>query len=240
MSIYSSIYIPRMSVDHTEESIAYYMSANRIGTVSYVDFTPINKKPGFGENVDEVVKSAFVHFSDPWFCTDKQYHFQCRTFMGNTDFWDTINDAQPYKIQISPQEYWLCLKNKNPIQRSMMNIHQVVENGRHLEGLIGAQAKIIQEQATKLADLERKLEGTHNVVYQLIGGLFNHTEQREILSLYTNVLFSKNFDSPVADDISKWNTYPTTRQGDMCEEKIAELEKNLKNLEDDLTTYGVL
>jgi len=158
MSIYSSIYIPRMSVDHTEESIAYYMSANRIGTVSYVDFTPINKKPGFGENVDEVVKSAFVHFSDPWFCSDKQYHFQCRTFMGNTDFWDIINAAQPYKIQISPQEYWLCLKNKNPVQRSMMNIHQVVENGRHLEGLIEVQAKTIQEQAIKLEELERRFK----------------------------------------------------------------------------------
>ena len=168
MSISTSIYIPRMSIDHNEESIKYYMEHYRIGDVSHVDFTPINKKPGFGENVDQVVKSAFVHFSDPWFCSDKFYHFQSRTFMGNETFWDTIASGQPYKLQVNPSEYWLCLKNKNPIQRSMMNIHQVVENGRHLEGLVEAQAKKIEE-------LERKLEGTHQVVYQLIGGLFHHT-----------------------------------------------------------------
>ena len=162
-----------MSVDHNEESVAYYMMENRIGSVSHVDFTPINKKPGFGENVDQVVKSAFVHFSDPWFCSDKNYHFQSRTFMGNQDFWDTIATGQPYKFQINKYEYWLCLKNKNPIQRTMMNIHQVVENGRHLEGLIEAQAKTIQEQVDKIEALERKLEGTHNVVYQLIRVLKN-------------------------------------------------------------------
>ena len=38
----------------------------------------------------------------------------------------------------------------------MMNIHQVVENGRHLEGLVEAQAKAIEEQAKKIAELEDK------------------------------------------------------------------------------------
>lgn len=151
MSIMSSIYIPRMSVDHTEESVAYYMAQYGIGTVSHVDFTPINKKPGFGENVNEVVKSAFVHFSDPWFCSDKLYYFQCRTFMGNTKFWEIIASGIGYKLQVSDNEYWLCFKNKNPVQRTMMNIHQVVENGRYLEGLIEAQAK-------KIAELEDKLK----------------------------------------------------------------------------------
>lgn len=228
-----------MSVDHTEESIVYYMAQHRIGNVIQVDFTPINKKPGFGENVDQVVKSAFVHFSDPWFCSDKFYHFQCRTFMGNTNFWETIAIGQPYKLQISQNEYWLCLKNKNPIQRTMMNIHQVVENGRHLEGLIEAQAKTIQEHADKIEALERKLEGTHNVVYQLIGGLFHQRDQNQILKLHTDILFGRQLGK-YSDDTSKWDNYPTTRQGDECEKKIAELEVKLQMLEEDLTTYGVL
>lgn len=222
-----------MSIDHNEESIKYYMEHYRIGDVSHVDFTPINKKPGFGENVDQVVKSAFVHFSDPWFCSDKFYHFQSRTFMGNTDFWETIAIGQPYKLQISPSEYWLCLKNKNTIQRTMMNIHQVVENGRHLEGLVEAQAKKIEE-------LERKLEGTQNVVYQLIGGLFHHTNQAGIMNVHLDHLFCRENYSNGCKNISKWNILPTTRQGDECEKKITELEEKLKNLEDDLTTYGVL
>ena len=144
-----------MSVDHTEKSIILYMLINKIGNVSHVDFTPINKKPGFGENVDQVVKSAFVHFFNPLFCR-------------NSNFWETIATGQPYKLQVNPTEYWICLKNKNPIQRTMMNIHQVVENGRHLEGLI-------EVQAMKIEELERKLEGTNN----LIGDLFHHIKQKE-------------------------------------------------------------
>ena len=149
-SINASIYIPRMHIKHTQESIAYYMA--QFGIVSHVDFTPINKKPGFGENVNEVVKSAFVHFSDPWFCNDKKkYHFQSvTTGEENNTFWKTIASGIAYKLQVS-NEYWLCLKNKNPIQRTFMNIHQVVENGRYLESLIHAQAK-------KIAELENKIK----------------------------------------------------------------------------------
>ena len=51
MSIYSSIYIPRMSIEHNEASIRRVMEYYRIGTVECVDFTPINKQPGFGENI---------------------------------------------------------------------------------------------------------------------------------------------------------------------------------------------
>ena len=158
MSISTSVYIPRMSVDHTEQFIIHIMKFYRIGEVSHVDFTPINKKPGFDENVDQVVKSAFVHFWDPQFCTDKLYHFQDDNDFKNYTFWQTIESGKSYKLHVSETEYWLCLKNKNPIQRTMMNIHQVVENGRHLEGLIEAQAKILEEQAKKIEELERKLE----------------------------------------------------------------------------------
>jgi hypothetical protein len=172
MSIYSSIYIPRVDSEHTEESIAYYMSAHHIGYVSHVDFTPINKKPGFDENLNQVVKSAFVHFSDPWFCSDKQYYFQRRTYPGNSQFWNTISAEKSYKIQVSNNEYWICLKNKNPVQRTMMNIHQVVENGRYLEKLITMQA----EEIKNLTDTVRKLEETLNTMLDFDLNCFAYEE----------------------------------------------------------------
>jgi len=148
MSVYSSIYIPRMSIDHNIDSIRKVMEHYRIGTISHIDFTPINKQPGFTENVNQVVMSAFVHFSDPLFCSDLIYRFQNINHNGNSDFWDVIATGQPCKFQVSEKEYWLCLKNKNPVQRTMMNIHQVVENARHLE-------KLIEEQAKKIEMLEK-------------------------------------------------------------------------------------
>lgn len=233
MSISTSVYIPRMSVDHTEEFIRHIMEFYRIGQVSHVDFTPINKKPGFGENVNQVVKSAFVHFWEPWFCSDKLYHFQDDTDFGNSAFWHTIASGKPYKLHVSQTEYWLFLKNNKPVQRTMMNIHQVVENGRHLEGLIELQSKTIQEQAEKIKTLERKVEGIQEVVYQLVGGLYCHQSQQGIRILHQRVLggIIAPHIGPPLEDTHKWGFQPTTRQGDDCERRIERLEKIIEDNE---------
>jgi hypothetical protein len=161
MAFYAtSIYIPRISVNHTEDTIRKVMEYYRIGTVRHVDFIPINKKPGFVENFDQVIMSAFVYFSDPWLSSaDDMYSFKNETYngQGHIEFWDTIACDQSYILHLNEKEYWICLKNKKPVQRTMMNIHQVVENGRYLENLV-------QEQAKKIEELERKLEYIQNIV----------------------------------------------------------------------------
>ena len=83
MAFYAtSIYIPRMSVNHTEDTIRKIMHEFRIGTVSHVDFIPINKKPGFVEKFDQVMMSAFVYFSDPWLSSaDDMYDFKSKKYM---------------------------------------------------------------------------------------------------------------------------------------------------------------
>lgn len=227
-----SIYIPRISREHTVESIKWNFNIKNIGIVTHIDFTPINKKPGFGEKVDEVVISAFVHFEDPW----KDISLKN---IRNLEFWGIINNGQPYKLHVSSREYWLCLKNRNPIQRTLMNIHQVVENGRHLEGLIEAQAKTIQEQAEKIEALERKLESTDAVVGQLISGLFNLEDQSGICQLHMDIL-SETPPNHTFKDSSKWGIWPTTHQGNECERKIYDLEKNLYNLENILIDKGFM
>jgi hypothetical protein len=161
----TSIYIPRMSITWTETAIREVMTCYQIGTVSYVDFTPINQKPGFSENVDQVFKSAFVHFSSPALSSDGKYHFVSYPLKVNTPlplaFWSTIQNEEPYKLQVSPKEYWICLKNKKPVQRTLMNIHQVVENGRYLENLVTAQAEDIKK-------LKDTVDGLHKIIYQIL------------------------------------------------------------------------
>ena len=215
-----SIYIPRMSTLHSVETIVAIFNSYGIGIIDRVDFTPINKKPGFGENVDFVVKSAFVHFSYP------------RTVSGSQGeiFWKTISSGEPYKIQVYENEYWICLKNKKPIQRTLMNIHQVVENGRHLENMV-------QEQAKKIEELERKLNGMQEVVYQLVGGLFCHRTQENILKLHKDILFDGSGSGKYHEDDNKWRNFPTTRQGDECERRIEALENALlRNQQEDQDT----
>jgi len=211
-----------MSTHHTVASIKNIMSLFRIGTVERIDFTPINKKPGFGENVDDVVMSAFIHFSDPLRGDDNCYNYMSDSYLGNNDFWDTISRNQPYKLQIARKEYWICLKNKNPVQRTMMNIHQVVENSRHLENLV-------EEQNNKIKELEEKMANMDSVIRQFIGGLYCHRTQQGISDKHFQVLDGDGFSTkPLPEDTHKWTNWPTTRQGDECEKRITALEDYMR------------
>jgi hypothetical protein len=225
MSSTLSIYIPRMAAHHDEQSIINVMANYGIGTVSYVDFTTVNKKPGFKENISDNVKSAFVHFSDPMMSSyDNNYHYNSRRTLGNENFWNIVlyRDG-PYKLQISLGEYWLCLENTKPVQRTLMNVHQIVENGRYLENLI-------EEQSETIKKLENKLENVQAVISKLLSGLFNHKSQYEVLENYNDILFLGLNDIDEPDYYFNWENCPTTRQGDDSERRIEALEQTVREM----------
>ena len=238
MNSIASIFISRMSVLHTEKSVTNVMFELRIGTVSRVDFVPINKKPGFVENFDDVYKSAFIHFYLPTEDVPKNKH--SHVYPRNKYIWDMIVAGEPCRIQVTPTEYWFIFCNHRPVPQTMMNIHQVVENGRHLENVILKQNKKLEEQSQKLEEqdatikkLESKLDGIHTVVYQLIGGLFNQGNQRDILEEHTKCLFPEITQEYAVDALpekNKWTIYPTTRQGDECERRVEALEQTVRDM----------
>ena len=208
----SSIFIPRIHSRRTIEEVTAAFKKNDFGIVSRVDFTPINKRPGFGEDVDSVVKSAFVHFSELF-------------ESGQSIYW-VASQGEAYKFYPfrNSREYWLILPARNPIHDTMMNNAQIVENCRLLENRV-------KEQDAKIKELEEKLEGVHNVVYQLLGGLFNKRTQTRILHTHLSYLLPnerlyKNLNQSNEEE-SKWCIWPTTRQGDANEERIARLEEIL-------------
>uniref|UniRef100_A0A6C0EUZ1 Uncharacterized protein n=1 Tax=viral metagenome TaxID=1070528 RepID=A0A6C0EUZ1_9ZZZZ len=210
MSNILSIYIPRMSANVTEESI-YHEFDYSVGFIERIDFVPIGKKtPGFTEeNTDAKYKSAFIHF----------YNSIPEKISA------AFEGGKSYKFQPKcTKEYWFILPNKNPIKTTMMNKTQIVENCRYLENKI-------EEQQETIAALEQKLEGVHQVVYQLLGGVFNQTTQAATLSTYLNELFPSVVLPPnEEEDISHWNAWPTTRQGDECERRIAAIEKQMHSM----------
>jgi hypothetical protein len=236
MSSITSVYIPRMSLLHTEEAVINVMFNLRIGTVSRVDFVPINKKPGFVEKFDDVYKSAFVHFylplpryEGPPLPAEETAGLRLR----NQHIWDMLVSDEPCRVKVSPSEYWFILQNKNPVPETMMNIHQVVENGRHLENLIEKQSKMLEEQDATIKKLEAKLDGVHQSVYQLIGGLFNQGNQREQLEQHINCLFpgtTHEYTEDALPEKSIWEIYPTTRQGDDCERRVEALEQTIRDM----------
>lgn len=139
----ASIYIPRMGVTHSEDYVKTVLQTHyKFGIVNRVDFTTINKRQGFNENMNGPYKSAFVHFES----------------IRNKMFIRSIESGNPYKIYFAKDEYWICLKNKNPVKTTFMNIHQVVENSRYLENLIAEQAKQLKEQADIIEELKESLK----------------------------------------------------------------------------------
>ena len=230
-----SIYIPRVNYHVSEDFIKYTFMTARIGEVIRIDFTPINKRPGFGENVDNVVKSAFVHFNS--------YPNHPEQFQESWNFWTSVSEGKGFKFYPGTVQegYWLILPAKKPIQQTMMNTSQIVENGRYLENLIDEQAKTIDKQAKTIEDQECRIEkmmkmceATQSVVYQLLGGLFNQESQSQMLQGHLNILFSEELPCKYEEDTDKWENWPTTRQGDENERRIHDLERKLEILTDNL------
>jgi hypothetical protein len=151
----SSFYIPRMGIDVTEDDVKYAFTYNNnyIGEVARVDFTPINKQPGFYEDLSGTAKSAFVHM----------------TTVYSNPLTDAIrrkfSEKKAFKF-ILPNcnncAYWLLLNNNHPVQPTMMNVNQIAENSRFLQSKI-------EEQNETIRRLENKLEALTKMVYMLIG-----------------------------------------------------------------------
>jgi hypothetical protein len=208
-----------MKMNTTERQV---MSAFlNVGEISRIDFTPIGKKPGFLESTtdNEYLKSAFVHFStlSMWGLTIKS----------TLEFPDGSFTFYPDKL--NPNQYWILLKARNPIQETMMNNSQIVENCRFLEEKLIDQSEKLSQQAEIIQSLKSELKGVQQVVYQLLGGLFCQSSQRGILEHHVDLLFSEServksrFDDSEPDN-SKWTNWPTTRQGDEAERRIEALE----------------
>ena len=85
------------------------------------------------------------------------------------------------------------------------------------------------EQEQRIHDLENKLSATQELIYQLLGGLFNHDSQSNILEAYSEFLYTGKWDS--VSKLEK-NQYPTTRQGDTNEKRIQKLEETVDVLVD--------
>jgi hypothetical protein len=204
MNTESSIYIPRMSTRWTEDGIRNIIKKNRIGMVSRVDFTSINKKPGFGKDIGQIVMSAFVYFYDPK---------KTCSFEPITKFWSTIESDSAFNIQISDNEYWICLKNKRPIKY----LHQVDENCRQLE-------KLVTVQNEEIKQLKMTVDSLSKTVEQLLGGLYCQRTQEGCLTAFKAIGIKELSPAKSKDNTNPSGILSRTRQGDAHEKRIAKLE----------------
>lgn len=225
------VYIPRISNNVDEVMISKEFLTKDIGRVKRVDFVPIDKKRGFEEHFHPLFKSGFVHL-------DELFNSGI-----SGEIAEHFSRGEGYKIPAyCSNEYWILCRTHSPIQETMMNNHQIVENSRFLEemifrqaGILEQQAEILEKQSIHIERLQKNLLGVRNVVYQLIGGLYNQRTQNHQIQSHLEHLFDQNHDNNennekeyVRGDTSE--IWPTTRQGDKHEERLNSLEESLQNM----------
>lgn len=96
MNYSSSIFIPRMGIEHTFETVSFIMDLFNIGQVIHVQFIPFKCNNG---KYNTFVKSAIVYFSQP-------------TKTHNNHFWKIVaTQRRTYKLDISEKHHWICYKS---------------------------------------------------------------------------------------------------------------------------------
>lgn len=216
-----TIYIPRVRLYITENVLSNLIHYYNIGTVHSIDFIPLNKKGGFHETFEGEFKAAFVHVLTNSIPAEESVQ----------QFWQKLDERKVHKIPLNNNDYLLCLKADHPVKRTTMNIHQIAESGRYLEDLITSQSEKLHKQSKELHDLkqslanqEREIKGLKNVVYQLVGGLFCQQKQCETMNLHLNHLGYPNEYFENKKDTHRFDSWPTTRQGDENTKRIEVLE----------------
>jgi uncharacterized coiled-coil protein SlyX len=186
-----SFYIPRICTVYTEKDVRDIFEQSGIGMVQRVDFTPINPRPGFGVNLHNVVRSAFVHLTIIY-STEVASHIV-----------SILETGEAYKFYTNNRNYLILLKNRAPVPATMMNIHQVVDNCRVLEENVAEKSnsteKRFEEHSNRIAELEATvakqivdIDRLQDTIYQLLGKVFDQeSESAEIFMYYNYMVYGK-------------------------------------------------
>jgi hypothetical protein len=138
-----SLYIPIISTSYSEEDIKQLFSYH-VGKVTRVDFAPAKKRPGQGENVPIIIRSAYVYISCFY-----------RTKLADTIQRNVFGSKRGFRLTVAPREYWVLLKNHNPIPSCDQNIHQLADRLRAVESLVISQQSVISSQQLQIDSLKK-------------------------------------------------------------------------------------
>jgi hypothetical protein len=139
-----SLFVPRMLTEYDETRVkGIFANTLCIGVVSRVDFVPIEGEPRF--------QKAFVHI-EQFYNTPTTDHIISEVLEREGN-----GNVRVYPGMFNQNEYWILLRNKNPVPETKLNLHQVVENARILQGVVEGQAaeiKALREQLAQITGIE--------------------------------------------------------------------------------------
>ena len=214
-----SFYIPRIKKCYTEEHIKNIFQDMNIGLVKRVDFVPIEF---MAHELDSQIQSAFIHMIN---IVNIMYE------IGFQIYQQVVVLERPYKLYLYPKfdNYWLILKNKNPIHETNLNIHQVVENARLL------QEKVIKQEETINNLIERLTRLNSTILHRILPRIPTTNSAQDIrwLNHTTHLLLGEDdvdiIEKGYGSDLNDYDSMPSLI--DMEDEDEYDTPKSTKSYE---------
>lgn len=150
-----SVFIPTISKIDTEEIIVDYFALNCVGKVERVDFVEF-QNDGEDRACDaKRFQQAFVHFSPQQKTREIMEAIEQK---GSYRFY-------PFKEQ---NQYWILLKNKNPVPKTELNVNQLAHN-----------QKLMEERYVQMEERYAQMEEREALMVEKMEKMFQKMEQME-------------------------------------------------------------
>ena len=214
-----SVFIPTISKIHTEERIANYFALKCVGNVERVDFV---EHPSHAKGLHSDIKDfhqAFVHFTP-----DQKTHeiMEAIEQKGSYRFypWEKSLKVCSFKEQ---NEYWILLKNKNPVPKTELNVNQLAHNQKLMEERF---AQMEEREALMVEKMEKMEEREARMVQKMAK---MEDEMKMIIQL--NEKFAQTFDVQTAN-LQTLSTLvcKTTQPETQATPDMTELEQKISDL----------
>ena len=236
-----SVFIPTISKAHTEEIIANYFALNSVGKVERVDFVEFQNDEEDRACDAKRFHQAFVHFSPQQKTREIMEAIEQK---GSYRFYpcEKLINICSFKEQT---QYWILLKNKNPVPKTELNVNKLAHNHKLMEEryvqmeerealMVEKMEKMFQKMEKmeeRSAQMEERSAQMEEREFQMLQKMTKMEDEMKMMILL-NEKFAQTFDVQTANLqtlstlVCKRNQPETPATPDMTEleQKISDLK----------------
>lgn len=233
-----SVFIPTISKAHTQEIIANYFALNSVGKVERVDFVEFQNDEDRACDPTRF-QQAFVHFSPQQKTREIMEVIEQK---GSYRFYpcEKLINICSFKEQ---NQYWILLKNKNPVPKTELNVNQLAHNQKLMEEREALMVEKMEKMFQKMekmeereAQMEERQAQMEEREFQMLQKMVKMEDEMKMM-IQLNQKFAQTFDVQTANLqtlsnlVCKRNQPETQASPDM--EKIEQKISDLKTEVDD-------
>jgi chromosome segregation ATPase len=219
-----SVFIPTIPKVHTEEIIANYFALNCVGKVERVDFVEFQSGVKGLHNDIKDFHQAFVHFTP-----DQKTHeiMEAIEQKGSYRFYP-YEMKERHSCSFKEQnQYWILLKNKNPVPKTELNVNQLAHNQNLMEEREAIMVQKMEKMEQRMAQMEER-------EFQMLQKMVKMEDEMKMM-IQLNQKFAQTFDVQTANLqtlsnlVCKRNQQETQASPDMekIEQKISDLKTDV-------------